>query len=68
MCLNNKFTAKFCFIEPFLQEEQKAQNRNFFCKLDTMGYFLSNILVYGFLFVLIVVGYNAIREMRNKKK
>lgn len=33
-----------------------------------MGYFLSNILVYGFLFILIVVGYNAIREMNNKKK
>lgn len=33
-----------------------------------MGYFLSNILVYGFLFFLVVVGYNALREMRNKKK
>lgn len=32
-----------------------------------MGYFLSNILVYGVLFALVVLGYNAIRQMKNKK-
>ena len=38
-----------------------------FCTLVVMGYFLTNILVYGFLFALVVMGYNAIREMKNKK-
>ena len=33
-----------------------------------MGYFLTNLLVYGLLFALLVMGYNAVREMRNKKK
>ena len=33
-----------------------------------MGYFLTNIIVYGILFALLVMGYNAIREIRNKKE
>jgi len=39
----------------------------FFCILGSMGYFLANILVYGFLFALVVMGYTAIREMKKKK-
>lgn len=31
-----------------------------------MGYFLYNIVIYGILFALFVLGYNAIRNMRNK--
>ena len=33
-----------------------------------MGYFLTNIVVYGILFALAVMGYNAIREMRTTRK
>ena len=33
-----------------------------------MGYFFTNIVVYGILFALAVMGYNAVREMRNKKR
>jgi len=33
-----------------------------------MGYFLTNIVVYGILFALAIMGYNAIREMRNNKE
>ena len=42
-------------------------NRPFFCIFVRMGYFFTNIVVYGVLFALAVIGYNAVREMRNKK-
>ena len=51
---------------PFLLHTSDFFNLSNFCTLETMGYFITNILVYGFLFALIVVGYNAIRKMKNK--
>jgi len=52
------------FSKAFRYRSKKAK----FCTFVLMGYFLSNILVYGILFALLVMGYNAIREMKNKKE
>ena len=32
-----------------------------------MGYFLSNLIVYAFIFFLIVLAYYAVRKLKNKK-
>ena len=32
-----------------------------------MGYFFSNLVVYAFIFLLFVIGYYAIRKLKNKK-
>ena len=60
-------TTLFLFYVPAIFEAMVSQVFLKFCTLVGMGYFLTNILVYGFLFALVVMGYNAIREMKNKK-